>query len=62
MSLTSVHYNSEHGLVIVIESFSLLNLDYITSFVKVQTRSEITSYAIPNTVNLPCVLNWAKLV
>ena len=61
MSLTSVHYNLEHGLI-VIESFSLLNLDYITSFVKVQTRSEITSYDIPNTVNLPCALNWAKLV
>ena len=38
-SLTSVHYNLEHGLVIVTESFNLLNLDYTTSFVKVQIRS-----------------------
>ena len=39
-SLTSVHYNSEHGLVIVMESFSPLYLDYITSFVKVQARCD----------------------
>ena len=41
-SLTSVHYNLEHGLAIVTDSFSLLNLDYTTSFVKVWTRSDIS--------------------
>ena len=35
ISLTIVHNNLEHGLAIVTESFSLLNLDYTTSFVKV---------------------------
>ena len=61
-SLTSVHYNLEHGLVTVTESFSLLNLDYTTSFVKVWTRSDVTSHAIPDTVYLPCALNWPKPV
>ena len=34
-SLTSVHYNLKHGPVTVTESFSPLNLDYITSIIKV---------------------------
>ena len=46
-SLTSVHYNLEHGLAIVTESFSPLDLDYKTSFVKVKTRSDVTNHAIP---------------
>ena len=62
ISLTSVHYNLEHGLVIVTKSFSPLNLDYTVSFLKVQIRSDATSYTIPNTVYLSCALNWAKLV
>ena len=60
ISLTSVHYNLEHELVT--ESFSPLNLDHTTSFLKVWTRSEVTSHAIPNTVYFLCTLNWAKLV
>ena len=39
--LTSVHYNLEHGLAIVTESFSLLNLNYTTFFVKVWTKSDV---------------------
>ena len=54
-SLTSVHYNLEHGLVIVTETTT-------TSFVKVQTRSDMTSNTIPNAVYLSCTLNWLKLV
>ena len=42
-SLTSVHYNLGHGLAIVTESFSPLNLDYTTSLVKVWIRSDLTS-------------------
>ena len=60
--LTSVQYNLEHGLANVIESFSLLNLNYITSSVKVQIRSDMTSHAISDTVYVPCALNWPKLV
>ena len=61
-SLNSVHYNLEHGLAIINESVSPLNLNYTASVVKVQIRSDITSHAIPDTVYLPCTLNWAKLV
>ena len=60
--LTSVHYNLEHGLGIVTESLSPLNLDYTISFFKVQARSHVTSHAMPDTVYLPCTLNWSKLV
>ena len=52
----SVHYNLEHGLATLTESFSPLNLNYTTSFVKVQI-----SHTIHNTVYLPWTLNWAKL-
>ena len=38
-SLTSIHYNLEHGLAIVTESFNPLDLDYITSFVQVGISS-----------------------
>ena len=41
-------------MAIVTESFSPLNLDYITSFVQVQIRSNVTSHAIPDTVHLLC--------
>ena len=61
ISLTSLHYNLEHGLVTVTESFSLLNLDYTISFVKVQTRSDVSSHTIPDTVYLPCTINWYEL-
>ena len=61
-SLTCVHFNLEHGLAIVTESFSLLNLYYTTSFGKVWIRNDILSHTIPDTVYLPCALNWAKLV
>ena len=61
-SFTSVHYNLEYGLAIITNSFSLHNLNYITSLVKVQIRSDMTSHAIPDTVYLPCVLNCTKLV
>ena len=60
--LTSVYYNLEDGLAIVTESFGPLDLDYPTSFVKFQTRSDEASHTIPDTVYLPCALNWAKLV
>ena len=43
-------------------SFSPLNLNYTTYFVKVQIRSDVKSHAIHDTVFLPCALNWAKLV
>ena len=59
-SLTSVHNNLEHGLVTVTESFSLLNLNYTTSLVKVWIRSDMTSHAIPNTMYMPNTLNWAN--
>ena len=62
LCLFFVHYNLEHGLAIVTESFGPLNLDYTTSFVKVQTRSDMTSHAIPDIVYLPYAPNWAKLV
>ena len=55
--LTSLHYYLEHGLAIVTESFSLLNLSYMTSFVEVQIRSDVTSHTISDTVYLPCTLN-----
>ena len=61
-SLTSVHYNLEHGLAIITEGFSPLDLDHTKSFVKVQTRSGVTSHAIPDTVFLPYTLEWYKLV
>ena len=60
-SLTSVCYNLEHGLAIITESFSPLNLDYTTSFVKVQTRSHVVSHTIPDIFYLPCTLNWFEL-
>ena len=41
-------------LITVTESFSQLNLDYTTSLVKIQIRSEATSHAIPDTVYLSC--------
>ena len=53
-SLTSVHNNLEHGLAIVTESFSPLDLDYTTSFVKFQIRSDMTSHAILDNVYLSC--------
>ena len=59
---TPVHYNLEHGLEIITESFSPLNLNYTTSLVKVWIRSDTTSHTIPDAVYLPCVLNWPKLV
>ena len=61
-SVTSVHNNLEYGLAIVTESFSPVNLDYTTSFVQVSTRSDMTDYAIPNHVYLPCTLSWFQLV
>ena len=61
-SLTFVHYNSEHRLAIVTESFCPLNLYHTTSFVKVQIRSNATSHAIPDTVYFLCQtgLNWPQ--
>ena len=44
------------------ESFSLLNLNYTSSFVKVWIRNDVTSHAIPDTVYLACTLNWPKLI
>ena len=61
-SLTSVHYNLEHGLAILTENFSPLNLNYTTSLVKVGIRSHLTSHVIHDTVYLLHALNWAKLV
>ena len=61
-SLTSGHNNLEHGLAIVTESFSLLDLDYTTSLVKVQIRNDMTNHTNPDTVYLPCTLNCVKLV
>ena len=61
-SFTSVHYNLEYGLAIVTESFHPFNLDYTTSLVKVWIRSDVTNHTIPDTVYLPCTLNWFKLV
>ena len=49
-SLTSVHYNLEHRLEIITESFSPLNLNYTTFLVKAQIRSDMTSHAMPDTV------------
>ena len=60
-SLTSVHNNLEHRLATATEIFSPLDLDYTTSFVKVQTRSDVTSHTILDTVYLPCALNWFEL-
>ena len=51
-SLTSIHYNLEQGLAIVIESFNPLDLSYTTSSVKVWIRSDVTGHAIPDTVYL----------
>ena len=53
-SLTSVHYNLEHGLVIVTGNFSPLNLNYTISFLKVWIRIDVTSHAIPDTVHMSC--------
>ena len=61
-SLTSVHYNLEHGLAIVTESFSPLDLDNTTSLIKVWIRSDMTSHAIPDIIYLPCTLKWFQLV
>ena len=47
--LTSVHYNLEHGLAIVTESFSPLNLDHTTSFVKVWIRSHAMLFLVMHT-------------
>ena len=58
-SLTSVHYNLEHRLAIVTESFSLFNLYHATS---VQIRSDTPNQAIPDTIYLPCALNWFELI
>ena len=55
--VTSIDYNLEHGVAIITESFRPSNLNYTTSFVKVQIRSDMTSYAIPDTVYLSCALN-----
>ena len=55
-------YDLEHGLAIVTESFSPLNLNYRPSFVKVQIRSDMPSHTISDAVSLPHVLNWAILV
>ena len=52
-SLTSIHYNFKLGLVIITKRFSPLNLNYTTSFVKAQIRSDVPSHAIPDTVYLP---------
>ena len=41
-----IDYNLEHRLAIVTKSFSPLDLDYITSFVNDQIRSDMTSHAI----------------
>ena len=61
-SLTSIHNNLDHGLTIVTKSFSSLDLDYTTSFVKIQTRSDAISHTILDNVYLSCTLNWSKLV
>ena len=61
-SLTTVYNNLKHQLTIVTESFSPLNLNYTTSFVKVQTRSDVASHVISDSVYLPCALNWYQLV
>ena len=45
--LTSVHYNLEHGLATLTESFSPLSLNYTTPLVKVWIRSDSTSHTIP---------------
>ena len=45
--LIYVYNNLEHELAIIAESFSPLNLNYTTSFVKDQTRSDATSHDIP---------------
>ena len=49
---TSVHYNLEHELAIVTESFSPLNLNYTTSLVKVWIRSDMIRHTIVDTVHL----------
>ena len=41
-------------MAIITDSFSPLNLNYATAFVKVQIRSDIASQAIPDTVHLSC--------
>ena len=52
-------YNLEHGLAIVTESFSPLNRDHTTCFVKVQIRSDAISL---DAVDLLCTHNWVKSV
>ena len=59
--LTSIYYNLELGLAIVIESFSLLDLDYITSFFKLQIRSDVASHAILILSICQTGLNWPQL-
>ena len=57
-----IHYNLEHGLAIITESFSPLNLNYATSLVKVQARSDMTNHAIPDTDELTCALTGPNQV
>ena len=53
---TSVHSNLEHGLAILTQRALVhSDLSYTTSLVEVQSRSDATSYAIPDTVYLACV-------
>ena len=54
---TSVQYNLDHGLAII-----TLSLNYTTPLVKIWIRSDMPSSTIPDTVYLPCALNWDKLV
>ena len=61
-SLTFVHYNLEHGLAIVTQSFVSTRSELHNFPVKVQIRSDMTIHTIPDTVYLVSVLNWVKLV
>ena len=61
-SLTSVHYNLEHGLAILTESFSPLNLNYTTTLSESELKVMLQSHTIPDGVYLPCTLNWFQLV
>ena len=49
--------NLEYGLAILTESFSPLRSVYTTSLVEVQSRSDVKSHAIPDTVYLTCTRN-----
>ena len=55
-SLTSVHYNLEYALAIVTKSFSPLDLEYTTSFVKVQI--EVTWQAMLFLILSICHAYW----